>query len=299
MDMLRSPDWNLTAKTQLLAVIGDPIGHSMSPKMHNAALRNQGLDYIYMAFRVDRGHLSKAVSGFRSLGIRGINVTIPHKVEIMKFLDEIEETAKKIGAVNTIINDNGHLTGRNTDGEGAIKAINHHTPALKGKKPITLGAGGAAKSIAFYLCQEIEELTIVKRDHNFGQAKNLADSLAQHSQIPIKTMKLSSPHELKSICKDIDLIINTTPVGMHPNEGHSPLPGDYIHPHHFVFDVVYNPLETELLRQARLKGCQTLSGIEMLVNQGAIAYELWTGKFPDTGIMKQAILEATGGKKDV
>ncbi len=281
----------ITAKTKLLAVIGDPIEHSMSPKMHNAALRELGLDYSYVAFHVLPAQLKAAVQGFRALDIRGVNVTIPHKVAIMEFLDEIDPVAQKIGAINTIKNDNGVLRAKNTDGEGSIKSLRDAGFDPSGKIAVVMGAGGAARALTFFLAQEVNKLTIF--DINPDTAKNLANKLAESYEIPI-TAHGNNTQEIQAALAEADLFINATPIGMSPKVDQSPIDASWIRPETWVFDIVYNPLETKLIREAKERGCPTLSGIEMFVNQGAIAFEWWTGSQPNLKTMKQVVIEHLG-----
>jgi shikimate dehydrogenase len=279
---------NISATTKVLGVIGDPIEHSMSPKMHNAALIALNLDYVYLAFRIHASELEQSVNAFRMLKIQGINVTIPHKVKIIPFLDEIDETARKIGAINTIKNENGKLYARNTDGEGAVKALLNAGIELNEKKIVILGCGGSARAISFEIAKYGASITILNR------SKESLDELYQHLKSyytsPIKRDLLSTPNAQSYIHK-ADILINTTPVGMIPNIQQTPIPKTWLHPKLFVFDIVYNPLETQLLKCARNMGCRTLDGLEMLVNQGALAFEWWTGKSPDKKLMRKVAEE--------
>lgn len=293
----------LTAKSQILAVIGDPIEHSMSPTMHNAALNALDLDYVYIAFHVKPDQLKTACDGFRALNIQGINVTIPHKVNIMPFLDEIDPIAQGIGAINTIKNENGRLIARNTDGEGMLKALNEAGFNPSSKKIFIIGAGGAARAISFMLGTKAKE--IVLTDIYLEVAEKLKKNLTDFFSKPSLKEKLgytptpkfrTVPYTKIELQKEIhnsQLLINASPIGMHPDHNNkSPLDGmEVILPKGlFVFDCVYNPFETKLLKEAKQQGCNTLEGIYMLVNQGAIAFEWWTGKQPDTKLMLDAAL---------
>lgn len=240
--------------------------HSLSPAMHNAAFKKLGLDFIYLPFRVSPENLEKAILGMRGLGIRGLSVTMPHKISVIKFLDKIDEAAKSIGAVNTIVNRNGKLVGFNTDGFGALRAFQEAGINLKNQKVLMLGAGGAAKSIAFYITPFIKELVIIDKD------KNTIDNLRK---------KL----------KNTQILINATPVGMPPNINQSPIDTNLLRSDLIVFDVIYNPSETKLLREARNIGAKTINGISMLVHQGAEAFKLWTGKNAPIELMKKVVLK--------
>ncbi len=285
---------DISAKTKILAVIGDPIGHSMSPVMHNAALEDLDLDYVYEAFHVKAEKLESAVEGFRALEIQGVNVTIPHKVKIMQYLDEIEKTAKKLGAINTIKNENGYLKAKNTDGEGALKAIKDEGFEPKGKTAVMFGAGGAARAVAFYLLTEINEFYIVNREEDFNLADQLKQNLSQYYDKPISTIKLENEEKVRKTLNNSDILINTTPVGMHPHSDNTPVKKEWLHSSLFVFDVVYNPMETKLLREAKEVGCKTQSGINMFVNQGWLAFKWWTGKEPNADLMKKIVIEQLG-----
>lgn len=292
----------ITAKTQILAVIGDPIAHSMSPTMHNAAIKALGIDYVYVAFHVHGNDLKSACDGFRALKIKGINVTIPHKVNIMKYLDEIDPIAQGIGAINTIKNENGRLIAKNTDAEGALKSLLDAGFNPEGKKCLILGCGGAARAISFILSSHAKEIVLTDINPQFAQnlLNNLVDFchdpknkvIFKKNTIPkIKTISYSK-ESLSDEISNSDLLINASPVGMEPETNRSPLDGfNFTLPSSlFVFDCVYNPMQTKFLKDAKSNGCKTLEGIHMLVNQGAIAFEWWTGMKADVKIMKEAAI---------
>ncbi len=277
---------SISAKTKVLCVIGDPIEHSISPKMHNAVINELGLDYVYVAFKIKKENLKEAVQGFRSLGIQGINVTIPHKVEIMQYIDEIDPTALKIGAINTIKNDNGYLRARNTDGEGALKSLIDNGYSPKGKKITIIGAGGASRAISFFVAQHASELSIF--DINLESCKKLAENFKHFYNISIQPYSMDLD-ALKNELKTSDLLINTSPIGMHPKTSESPVPKELLEKHLTVFDIVYNPIQTQLLKDAKEIGCRCISGLDMFVNQGAIAFEWWTDKKPNINLMKEVV----------
>lgn len=282
----------VTSRTALLAVIGDPIEHSMSPIMHNAAIAALGLDYLYVAFQVRRDALRAACEGMRALGVRGFNVTIPHKVSIMAHLDEVVPLARRVGAVNTVALRDGRLVGRNTDGEGALRAFRDHGVPPAGKRFAVLGAGGAARAITAALSETAEHVTVLNRTRARGQA--LVDHLAEAardlpSPATLECAELKR-ETLARVLPTVDVVVNCTPVGMFPHEGVSVLPADLLSAAPVVFDTVYNPLETQLLRDAAAAGCTTIGGLDMLVNQGAIAFEWWTGSAPDRALMKDRAL---------
>lgn len=283
------PSSAIDGSTKVLGIFGDPVDHTMSPKMQNAIIQDLGLNYVYVPFHVTESNLKDAVSAIRGLGIQGVNITIPHKVSIMQYLDEIDDTAQKIGSVNTIKNDQGTLIGKNTDGEGCLNAIEDAGIEVKGKNAIILGAGGASKAIAFYLAQKLDHLTIINRSRK--KLDDLIMHLQQYFEIPIQGLIFDQTEDLKWAFRKANILINTTPIGMSPNIKMCPIEEKYLHQDLFVNDIVYNPLQTQLLRNARQIGCKTLSGVEMLVNQGAIGFKWWTGKNPNKKLMKKIVLQ--------
>jgi len=284
--MLNNPYIN--TRTKVLCVIGHPIEHSMSPAMHNAALQEYSLDYIYLAFDIPPEDLEKAIVGIKKHEMKGINVTIPHKETIMRYLDQIDPLAKKVGAVNTVKNENGNLIGTNTDAFGAKQALVNTGFEIKNKKVLILGAGGAARAVSFALSDEIDKIFICDIIEN--KAIALANELKDKMKIKAFGKK-SNDETLKSLITDIDLLINTTPVGMYPDVNKTPISKDLLAEHLFVYDIIYNPLNTQLLNDASEIGCQTLNGIEMFVNQGALAFEWWTDTKPNTNTMRKTIID--------
>jgi shikimate dehydrogenase len=281
----------ISAKTKICGLIGDPVEHSVSPAMHNAAFSSLGLDYIYLPLRVARDNLAKAIDGLKVLNIRGLNVTIPHKVAVIPLLDEMEPLAEKIGAVNTIVNDKGRLKGHNTDAGGFLKALLERGVEPRGKKVVVLGAGGASRAISFTLAERGAEIVILNRKLEMDWAVKLASSISQLSTKEVKALELNNEN-LSSVLEAADVLVNATSVGMSPNSNNSPLPARLLKPELVVFDVVYNPLKTRLLAEAEAAGAETISGIDMLVWQGALAFELWTGARAPIDIMKTKAIEA-------
>jgi len=277
----------ISGKTRVCGVIGDPIEHSLSPVMHNAAFEELNLDFVYVAFRVRKNELRGAIVGARSLDVRGLNVTMPHKNAVTKYLDEIDSTARSIGAVNTILNNKGRLIGYNTDGIGALKALKENGVTLDGKKLLLLGAGGAAKAVAFHAVQEVEELRILNRTAH--KAKELAEVLHKEFDKKIEGNSLSALL-IKEELNDADILVNATSVGMHPDIGRSLIDPSWLRPDLCVIDIVYNPVETKLAKDAKSVGAKFVSGIEMLVYQGAASFEIWTNHVAPVKVMKQAIL---------
>lgn len=275
---------NISGKTRVFAVIGDPVEHSLSPCIHNAAFQHLGLDYVYIAFTVKEDRLGNAVSGMRSLGIYGLNVTTPHKVSIIQYLDRLDETARNVGAVNTVLND-AQFVGYNTDGLGALNALKAYGGDPHGKKVVILGAGGASRSISFTMAQEARELTILNRTP--GKAEMLANRISATVRKDVRWRELC--HDaLAEELKDANILINATSVGMHPNDSDTPVDKSLLRRDLIVFDLVYNPLETRLLREAESVGVRVIDGLAMLVYQGAASFEIWTGIQAPVGIMMKA-----------
>jgi shikimate dehydrogenase len=287
----------ITAKTRICGLIGDPVEHSMSPAMHNAAFAASGLDFIYIPFRVEKERLGESIGGMRGLNIRGLNVTIPHKVAVIPFLDGLDELAEKIGAVNTIVNDNGRLTGHNTDAGGFLRALMESGIEPAGKKVVVLGAGGVARAIAFTLAGNGASPIIMNRKLEFGWAVSLANQLEQAFNIKVEALELSEAN-LEAALRRADILVNATSVGMSPNADETPVPRRLLKAEMAVFDVVYNPRKTRLLAEAGAAGAVTISGLEMLVWQGALAFEMWTGRKAPAALMREEALKALGTDED-
>ena len=285
-------DRTITTKTRLCAIIGNPVGHSLSPAIHNAAFDELGLDFVYLGFRVE--DLKSALAGMRALeNFRGMSVTIPHKIEAMDCVDEVAEVDRSIGSINTILNENGRLIGLGTDGPGALKALIDGGAELDGKSVLMLGAGGAARAIAFTLLRDtkLKRLTIL--DINEGLLQGLTADLKKGNNERVDSGLMSDETLVKGM-GEADLIINCTPIGMHPNEGKSLVPVELFRPGQVVFDVVYTPLETKLLADARSKGLKVISGVEMFVNQAVLQFRHFTGAEPPVEVMRRVVLEKLG-----
>ncbi|MCK5229284.1 MAG: shikimate dehydrogenase [Desulfobulbaceae bacterium] len=283
---------HINTATQLCAIIGNPVGHSLSPSIHNAAFLALGLNFVYLAFKVE--DVGSALCGMRALNnFRGMSVTIPHKVEVMKYVDEIPDVDRHIGSINTVINNDGLLTGFGTDGPGAHKAIMDAGIELSGKTVLMLGAGGSARAIAFTLAQKAGLSRLILLNNNKERLNRLATDLKNSTNTPIEPEKLST-ESIAAGVKDADLIINTTPVGMHPNEDASLVPPDLFRPEQAVFDIVYNPLDTKLLTQARERGLKIIRGVEMFINQAVLQFERFTGEKAPVDIMRRVVMESLG-----
>ncbi len=275
----------ISGKTRYCGVIGDPIEHTASPAMHNAVFKKLGLDYVYLPFRVKREELGKAIEGMRALNIRGLNVTIPHKVAVIPFLDELDGLARKIGAVNTIVNDDGVLTGYNTDATGFRQALLERGIEPMGKKVVILGAGGASRAISFILAEQGANLTILNRTPD--KARQCASMFSQRE---VRALELNREN-LVEVLEKADILINATSVGMTPNIDETPVPFNLLKPDLTVFDIVYNPIKTRLLREAEEAGAKTISGLDMLLWQGALAFEKWTGVKAPIEVMRAEVIK--------
>ncbi len=265
---------------QVYCLLGNPVAHSLSPLMHRAAFRAMGLRADYVAFQVV--DLPSAIGGIKGLNICGASVTIPFKEKVMSLLEEVEDVASKIGAVNTILNRRGRLTGQNTDWLGFLKAISAHVQVC-GKTLLILGTGGTARAAAFAIWSLGGTAVILGRDIN--KARNLAKELGCHYE------SMEGLGEIEALG-----LINTTPVGMAPQVGESPVPGEILGRFQVVMDVVYNPPDTRLLREARQQGALAIGGIEMFVHQGAEQIRIWTGMEPPLELMRNVVISRLEGR---
>jgi shikimate dehydrogenase len=275
---------------ELYGIFGYPIGHSLSPLMHNTAFAHHGVAAVYLPFAVHPGHIEIAVKSIAALHIRGVNVTIPHKQAVMAWLDELSPEARLIGAVNTIHLRNGRLHGYNTDGVGFLRSLEEAGSDVAGRTVMLLGAGGAARAIAVQLCQSgIRRLYLVNRTPT--RAEDLAAFLKQNiPHADISVVSMGEPF-LAALLPHTDIVVNATSVGMHP---HDPmvLPSIELGPRHLVCDIVYRPLHTPLLRVAQRQGARTVDGLGMLLHQGAKAFEIWTEHTFPIPLIRARLLEA-------
>ncbi|MDP3035182.1 MAG: shikimate dehydrogenase [Methanobacteriaceae archaeon] len=277
----------ITGKTNIVGLIGDPVGHSMSPPMHNAAFEYLGLDFAYVPFNVKITALDEAIKGASALGIKGLNVTIPHKIKVLEFLDVIDNPAELIGAVNTIKFDSGKITGYNTDGIGAVRALEEFV-LVKDKRVVIVGAGGAARAVAFQLILSgIESITIINRTPEKAlklknEIESKIDSNIFYGNLEILEKEISKA----------DILINTTPIGMYPHIDDTPLANaSMMHSDLVVNDLVYSPMDTVLLKEAEKAGAKSVSGLKMLLYQGAEAFKIWTGKEAPVDVMEKIVLD--------
>lgn len=284
---------NINGESRVVGIIGNPVAHTLSPAMHNAAFAKLDINFVYVPFLVH--DVESALSGIRALGIRGVSVTIPFKNDVIPYLDELDEIAEAVGTVNTIINDNGKLIGTNSDGLGALLALKEVTP-IAGKRIVILGNGGSAQAIAatLLLSEHAESLSVAGRSEEKLNAFHAR--LLKRTGKRFDTIVFQSPHFSRTI-EQSDIIINTTPIGMHPNEGETPLRAALIQKHHTVFDIVYRPKETRLIADANACGATVVYGYRMLLFQAVVQFEKWTNRTAPVEVMDAALrahLDAEG-----
>jgi shikimate dehydrogenase len=269
----------ISGTTKVVAILGYPVEHSLSPAMHNAAFELMGLDYCYVAFPVHPQALKEAVLGVRGLGLAGLNVTVPHKESIMPVLDRVESEASFMGAVNTVVNKGGKLIGYNTDGRGFMRSLEEEGLEVEGRNVLLVGAGGAARAVSWYVSERASALSI------FNRTPDRAERLV--ADLSINRRNVTRAETLDAL-GDMDIIINATSLGLKDED---PLPFDaaVLHEGQTVVDLIYR--ETEILREASARGCRVLNGLGMLLWQGMLAFELWTGHLPPGGTMRDALVE--------
>lgn len=270
-----------TAQTKICLIIGDPVSHSLSPLMHNIAYEAVGLgeQFVYLASNVPVTRMKEVISSVRALGIVGLTCTVPHKIAVMPYLDEIDATAKKIGAVNSVVQKDGVLKGYNTDWIGAIAPLKKRTK-LNGKKVLVLGAGGAARAVVYGLLRERSQVTVVNRTREKAHA--LAEEFGCAYATDVNGGLIASQ----------DIIINTTSVGMHPNEHATPINGEGLHSGQILMDIVYAPYETAFLTLGKKAGARIIHGTEMLLYQGTAQFELYTGIKAPVETMEKTLHDA-------
>ena len=283
---------SITAATRIYGVVADPVAHSLSPVVHNAALAVAGIDAVYLPFRVPAEQLDEFLSAASRWPLAGLSVTIPHKEAVLKHTAHADDLVKSIGAANTLSFAADGITAANTD---AIAAVESLVAALQGderetsdglglKTTLVLGAGGAARAVAFGLKKKGVEVTVTSRTAD--RAKKIA------AEVGCKSVEWAARHRMP-----YDGIVNATPVGMHPNDDESPYDKEHLRPYMVVFDTVYNPENTLLIKEARSAGCRTVTGVEMFVRQAAIQYRIWHGAEPPPQVMREALKRATASAK--
>ena len=276
----------ISGRTRLLALIGQPVGHSLSPRMHNASFGADGLDFVYVSLEVDPDELSAAVKGMAALKFRGFNITMPHKQAMVGLVDDLDEGARVSRAVNTVvIDEDSRLHGYNTDGGGMVEACREAGIMVSGRRVLLLGAGGAAASIALALGREgADELRLVNRSE--GRAEELSRGLQEAG---VKGTRIYAAEALVEAAEDADVIVNATPLGMRDGDP-LPIPEEYLHEGKAICDAVYRPgKQTTLVRAALQRGARVVAGERMLLHQGVLAQKLWTGREPNVKAMSQAI----------
>ena len=279
----------IDSKTILTGLFASPSSHSVSPIIHNNAFEKLGLNYVYLSFEVNKDNLKDAVQSIKTLNMRGVNLSMPNKKEVIQYLDEISETAKLSQSVNTIVNDNGILKGYSTDGKGFFKSLEEEKIFMKDKNITILGTGGASIAIISQaVFEEIKNIFVFKRDKNWKEQKKILDNIASKTNCNIELNSLEDKNILKRKIEESDLLINATSVGMKENisliEDKSFFRKDLI-----VSDIIYNPSKTKLLQIAEKEGCKIINGIGMLLYQGALSFKLWTNKKMPVDYIKEII----------
>ena len=281
---------NITGRTKIVGVIGDPVEHSCSPPMHNTAFREMGMDYIYVPFHVKPDDLAAAVEGFKALNVMGINITLPHKSAALTLMDSLSQEARLIGAINTMVFRDGMVEGHNTDARGFIASLREKgIENIQGMKVVVLGAGGGAQAVVVGLALEgVDRITIANRTPE--KAIRIAENISEKTGIQVKGISLSD-NLLPEHISQSRLLVSTISAGMDPS---IPLviDPDWLHEDLTVCDIVYTPPETNLLKAAAQRGLRTVGGMGMLVHQGAISFQLWTGKQPPVNTMRKALIQA-------
>lgn len=282
----------ITGHTELIGLIAHPIRHSGSPAMHNEAFAYLGLDYAYLAFEVDKDALEDAVKGIRALGMVGCNVSMPNKTAVIQYLDKLSPVAELVGAVNTIVNDNGVLTGHITDGIGFLMALQDNNVAYKGRKITIAGCGGAATAIQIQAALEgVREISMFNiRDGFWESGLETVEKINDRTDCKAALYDFDDPDVLRREIEDSDILINATGLGMKPLEGRTWLPdASFLHSDLMVVDTIYSPPQTKLLEMAKASGCRTMNGMGMLFFQGAAAFKLWTGREMPIEHMKEVM----------
>ena len=272
--------------TKVLGIIGHPVSQSMSPAMHNAAIRALNIDYVYVPLHVMPEDLESAICGIRALNVAGVNVTIPHKEPIIAFLDEVSESGSRTGSVNTVINRDGRLRGESTDGPGFMRSAEGEWGAINGCRALVLGAGGSSKAVCYSLAEAGCKIVVANR--TFERAAQLTEGLNSFFGKVSKAVRIDREVLAEEI-READLLVNTTSVGMYPATEGIPLPSDLLRANVLVYDLIYNPGETRLVREARSRGARAMNGLMMLVHQGALSFEMWTGQKAPIMIMQEAV----------
>jgi shikimate dehydrogenase len=280
----------IDAKTAVCGVFGHPVGHSLSPEMHNAAFAALNLPFVYVAHDVAPGQVLRAMEGIRAMGYRGLSITIPHKVTALECVDEVDETARIIGCINTVVNDEGKLYGSNSDGLGALTALRDAGADPEGSRTLVLGSGGAARAIAVTISREAPPESISLLGVEKDELQLLARDVQEKGQSHVNAAQLT-PKSLREELELADILLHCSPIGMHPHEEQSLVPAELLGEGLAVFDAVYNPRRTKLIQDAENAGCKTILGLEMFLGQAFIQFELWTGKSAPRRVMREIVEE--------
>jgi len=281
----------IDTSTQLCAVIGHPVGHSLSPAMHNAAFGAAGLNYAYLAFDVE--DVAGFLTGMRAMpSFRGVSVTIPHKRAVMAHLDEIDPMARDIGSVNTITQTEGRLIGTSTDGPGTLQAFAEADVSFDGKRVLFTGNGGAVRAVAFAVATQTPCAGLVILGRDLSRVRTLTGELVHKTGADVEAGSIE--RDIARAMAACDIVIQGTPIGMHPQPGESCIPPDLLRPEQVVFDMVYRPHTTRLIEDAQSAGCTVIHGVEMLIHQAVLQFESWTGTPAPYDAMRHAVLDALG-----
>ena len=281
----------ITGKTRLTGLIGSPVAHSISPQMHNEAFRQLGLDYVYLAFDLGGQDLGTAIRGLKSIGIRGFNITMPYKVQMLEFMDELTPAARIAGACNTVIVEDGKMIGHTTDGIGFLRSVSDAGHDICGQKMTILGAGGAAAAIIAQAALDgVSSIDIFRRNRaeSFAETVHFADSVQTQTGCPVHVYDIADLTQMKSSLSDSAILVNATNIGMAPDLDGCPIPDTkLLHPELIVGDIIYNPRKTRLYQMAESIGCPVFNGMYMLLFQGAASFECWTGQEMPVEIIRQ------------
>jgi shikimate dehydrogenase len=280
---------NVQSDLKLFGIIGHPVGHSLSPLMHNTAFEALGIRASMSAFDIEPQSLKEAIQGFATMEFGGINVTIPHKETIVQYLDEIDEEASIIGAVNTVKFRDGKSSGHNTDAHGFLKTLEPFRSSIEGGKFVVLGAGGAARAVVFVLLKYFRTNQIVIASRSQTRANDLMEHFKGSGQSKLTPFDLRDP-QFARVFEISDVVINATPAGMYPSTMELPLPNPPFKASQKVVDLIYRPLRTLFLQRAEQAGAQIISGLEMFLHQGARAFQLWTGQQMDTHLVRNVLI---------
>lgn len=288
--------YEITGTTRLTCLLGSPVAHSISPQMHNEAFRQLGLDYVYTAFDVAPEHLPEAVSALKLFNIRGFNLTMPHKTAMLELVDELTPAAKLAQAVNTVTYEDGRLIGHTTDGVGYMRSVEDAGFSIIGKNMTLLGAGGAATAICTQAALDgVKNIYMFKRKNaSWNSVQAFVDNVNRTTDCKVSLYDIQDESQLKQALDNSDILTNATNVGMAPDVTSSPIPASLLDSHLIVSDIIYNPRQTQLLKDAKKAGCPTMNGLYMLLYQGAASFECWTNERMPVSIIKEKYFNTKG-----